>query len=75
MTNRSAEPAPLSVQQFSVMALVLAYARVAGEAPPVRVLSRRLGVHPSTLQFHLSGLYRKGFGTSATPQGILARLQ
>lgn len=58
------QPVPhnqLTLRQQKVLALVTEFYRVTGEPCTASYVSRRLSLHHSTIQCHLSALYRKGW--------------
>lgn len=60
----SSGPVPferLTVRQQKVLTLVTEFYEVTGEPCSASYVSRRLSLHHSTIQVHLSALYRKGW--------------
>jgi Mn-dependent DtxR family transcriptional regulator len=54
-------PATLTTKQRAVLEVIGAYQRATGEPCSASLLARRLRVHHSTIQGHLSALHRKGW--------------
>lgn len=54
----------LTTRQRAVLEAAEAYQRATGEHCSVSVVARRLRVHHSTIQEHISALYRKGWLSS-----------
>jgi DNA-binding MarR family transcriptional regulator len=68
-----APPPPLHAlptQQRRIVEIVEAFERASGEPCPARLLARRLKLHHSTVQDHLSALERKGWLRSKGPVSI-----
>lgn len=61
---------PLAVRQRDVLRLIARYHVANDEFPSVRWLAQRLGLHHSTVQDHLTALFRKGWLTSPSPEGL-----
>lgn len=60
----SGDPPPLHTlptKQRAIIETADAFERAAGEPCSASFLARRLRVHPSTIQEHLSALHRKGW--------------
>lgn len=53
--------AQLTVRQRSVLGIISDYCRVTGEACTANYVARRLELHHSTVQEHISALHRKGW--------------
>lgn len=51
----------LTSRQRDVLSAILTYHEAVGEEPSVRYIARRLNLHHSTIQDHLSALQRKGW--------------
>lgn len=69
------QPAPLhtlTTKQRTLLEFIRAYHETTGEPCPGSMLARRLSVHHSTIQEHLSALWRKGWlltpNAPATPR-------
>lgn len=59
-----ADAAPLhtlTTKQRSLVIIIEQYARATGESCPASYLARRLRIHHSTVQEHLTVLHRKGW--------------
>lgn len=65
----------LTAKQFSVLAHVVTYARVAGESPTASAVARRIGCSRSVVVAQLEAIAAKGYAANSTTAGILARLQ
>lgn len=66
----------LTTKQRMIIEYIDAVQRATGEACPARLIARRLRVHHSTIQGHLSALYRKGWLlTPNAPSSLSRRLQ
>lgn len=61
----------LSTQQRIVLLAISDYQRLTGEACSASYLGRRLRLHHSTIQDHLSALYRKGWLRTPNTPAIL----
>lgn len=71
--RESGAPAPvytLPTKQRVILEIVLEYHHMTGEACPASYLARRMRLHHSTVQEHLSVLHRKGWLTTATGPAI-----
>ncbi len=69
----SREPAPahtLPTQQRAILEIVTQYYRLTGEACSASYLARRLRLHHSTIQQHLTVLHRKGWLVTATGPAV-----
>lgn len=60
----------LSPQQRAVLRLIRRISDVAGEAPSVRLLARRMGVDDSTVQGHLNAAFKKGWLRAPVPDAV-----
>jgi DNA-binding CsgD family transcriptional regulator len=58
---RVSAPAPLTQRQQTILAAIGEYEAFIGEPCPSTYLARRFSLHHSTVQEHLSTLYRKGW--------------
>lgn len=59
-----AQPAPLNTlttKQRYVLMVIDQYVRATGEPCSLRYIARRVAVHHSTVESHLTALYRKGW--------------
>lgn len=63
----------LTTKQRVILEAVEAFQRATGEACPVSLVARRLRVHHSTIQEHLTALYRKGWLRTPNAPIILRR--
>ncbi len=66
-------PAPvhtLPTQQRIVLEVVLQYHHMTGEACPASYLARRMRLHHSTVQQHLTALHRKGWLMTASGPAV-----
>jgi DNA-binding IclR family transcriptional regulator len=59
--RRPTSPRTLTTKQRAVLEVIDAYQRATGEPCSASLLARRLRVHHSTIQGHLSALHRKGW--------------
>jgi DNA-binding MarR family transcriptional regulator len=59
--SRACSCTGLTTKQRAVLEAIDAYQRATGEPCSASLLARRLRVHHSTIQGHLSALYRKGW--------------
>lgn len=57
----------LTTQQRQILSAIEAYCDVTHEPCPGRYLARRFSLHHSTIQKHLSALYRKGWLRAPNP--------
>jgi DNA-binding CsgD family transcriptional regulator len=51
----------LTIRQRSILDMIVRYHRATGEACPASYLARRFNLHHSTVQEHVSALYKKGW--------------
>ena len=63
---------PLTDRQRLVLCVIAMYVRVEGEVPSTMFIARRLSLHHSTVQQHLTAAHRKGFLSAPVP-GPLVR--
>ena len=63
----------LTTKQRSMLVVIDQYSRATGEACPGSYLARRMNLHHSTVQKHLTVLHRKGWLRSANTPVMLAR--
>ena len=61
------EPRDLTARQREIYSLITQYTAVAGEPPSVCFIARRVGVHRTTVQFHLEAIHRKGWLPAPRP--------
>jgi hypothetical protein len=61
---------PMSARQRDVMRFIVRYYVLVGEPPPMRCISRRMGIRLSAVQQHLLALHEKGWLTTPTPDGL-----
>lgn len=66
---------PLTDRQRAVLSAIIEYRKTTGEVPALMYLARRLSLHHSTVQQHVSELHRKGFLRAAVPGPPLRQLQ
>ena len=62
----------LTDRQRAIVVMIRRYFRATGEACPASFIARRLGLHHSTVQEHLSALHRKGILRGPNPPAMLA---
>jgi SOS-response transcriptional repressor LexA len=67
--------APLTDRQRAVLSSIIDYRKATGEVPSLMYLARKLSLHHSTVQQHVSELHRKGFLRAAVPGPPLRQLQ
>lgn len=60
----------LTPRQRDVLRVLTQYTAAVGEAPPLRYVARRLGLHHSRVAEHLRELHRKGWLRSPTTDGL-----
>ena len=65
--NRAQPPEALTDRQREVYAEMVRYGKFAGEAPSVRFLARRLGLHWTTVQQHIEAIHHKGWLPAPRP--------
>lgn len=58
---------PITDRQRELYNLIEKVCDLTGEPPTERFLARRIGVHHSTVQWHLHALHRKGWLRTPTP--------
>jgi Mn-dependent DtxR family transcriptional regulator len=61
---------PLADRQRDVLNTIVRFFVHTGEHPSVCYVARRLGIHHKTVQQHIEALYRKGYLSSPSPQGM-----
>lgn len=63
----------LPARQRAILDLIVRHYRVTGEACSANYLARRMDLHHSTVQEHISALHRKGWLRSANTPAIPTR--
>ena len=61
LLNRATSPGALTDRQRAVFTMIVDYNAATGEPCSLSYVSRRLGLHRSTIRDHIKAIHRKGW--------------